>query len=285
MSDIENGRQPAAPLTADDLRRFCDFFYKQTGIVYGENKRFYIERRIAQRMHFSGSASFAAYMALLRSSRPEIEQLINAFTVNETYYYREDGHLRCLSGALLPDIVKTRGPGDSVRIWSVPCSTGEEPYSLAIWLLENWALVDAYNIEIVGSDIDTDALEQAVSGVYGQRSIARLPLDIVQRYFTKISKSEWQIIADLQESVKFTKANLVDATSMRAQGSFEIVFCRNVLIYFDDASRHAASLNLYNCLSPGGYICLGHSESMARITDRFEARRFDDALVYQRPHR
>jgi chemotaxis protein methyltransferase CheR len=285
MTNIENEQQPVAFLSTEDLRRFGDFFYGQTGIVYGESKRFYIERRIAQRMEANGSASFAAYMALLRSSRLEIEQLINVFTINETYYYREDAHLRCLSKALLPDIVKGRGPGDLVRIWSVPCSTGEEPYSLAIWLLENWALVDAYNIEIVGSDIDTNALNQAVSGVYGERSLARLPREIVQRYFTKISTSEWQIIPDLQESVKFTRANLIDDTSMLSQGSFDVIFCRNVLIYFDDASRHAASVNLFTSLNPGGYICLGHSESMARITDRFEARRFDDALAYQRPYR
>ncbi len=109
---------------------------------------------------------------MLRSGGPEAEQLINIFTVNETYFYREDNQFRCLSRSLLPEIVKQRGPGDLVRIWSVPCSTGEEPYSLAIWLLENWPLVDAYNIEIVGSDIDTGSSSKPPTACMGNGVVA-----------------------------------------------------------------------------------------------------------------
>ncbi|MET0432172.1 MAG: CheR family methyltransferase, partial [Hyphomicrobium sp.] len=149
-----------------DLNWLCEFLYKRTGIQYGESKRFYIERRLIDRMGHVGLSKFSDYFNLLRTAGPEVEQLINSFTVNETYFYREDGQLRCLTRALLPEIVRTRGPGDLVRIWSIPCSTGEEPYSIAIWLLENWPLVDAYNIEIVGSDIDTRVLAEAAVGVY-----------------------------------------------------------------------------------------------------------------------
>ena len=112
---------------------------------------------------------------MLRAGGAEAELLINSFTVNETYFYREEYQLRCLSRALLPAIVAGRRPGDLVRIWSVPCATGEEPYSIAIWLLENYPAVDAYNIEIVGSDIDTAALEEAKLGRYGERALSRLP--------------------------------------------------------------------------------------------------------------
>src|SRR4029079_3959392 len=136
----------------------------------------------------------------------------------------------------LPEIVRDRGPGDLVRLWSVPCSTGEEPYSLAIWLLENWPLVDAYNIEMVGSDIDTRVLAEAAVACYGERALSRLPPDLVGRYFEANAGVE-QIIRDLRESVKFTEVNLMDATAMARQGRFDVIFCRNVLIYFDDASR------------------------------------------------
>lgn len=271
------------PLTPDDLIRLCEFLYKRTGIQYGESKRFYIERRLTDRMSQVGLSKFAEYFGLLRSAGPEVEQLINSFTVNETYFNREDGQLRCLDRSLLPEIVRTRGPGDLVRIWSVPCSTGEEPYSIAIWLLENWRLVDAYNIEIVGSDIDTRVLSEAAVGVYGARALSRLSPDVIERYFRAEDEFFWRIIDDIRESVKFTQTNLVDATAMAAQGKFDVIFCRNVLIYFDDASRLAASHNLYEALNAGGFICLGHSESMARISDRFEVRRFEDAIVYQRP--
>ncbi|WP_342452434.1 CheR family methyltransferase [Pararoseomonas baculiformis] len=276
--------EEGAPLSAEDLQRLCDFLYRRTGISYGETKRYYIERRLAQGMERSGTPSFQSYLALLRASPPEAERLINSFTVNETYFYREEHQLRCLGSSLLPEIVERRGAGDLVRLWSMPCSTGEEPYSIAIWLLENWPLVDAYNIEIVGSDLDTAVLAAAMEGLYGERALARLPGDLVARYFEAPRGARRRIIQDLRESVRFTDANLVDAGSMAAQGQFDVVFCRNVLIYFDDESRQAASRNLFDALNPGGFLCLGHSESMARISGRFTLRRFEDAIVYQRPH-
>jgi chemotaxis protein methyltransferase CheR len=271
------------PLTDDHLRRVCEFLYRRTGIAYTEAKRYYVERRVTDRMQRSGARSFQAYLDLAHADEAEAEHLINSFTVNETYFYREEHQLRCLSQSLLPEIVARRGPGDLVRLWSAPCSTGEEPYSLAIWLLENWPLVDAYHIEIIGSDIDTRALADAARGVYGERALARLPPDVIERYFERAREGERRIIQDLRESVHYRPVNLIDAAAMRAQGLFDVIFCRNVLIYFDDASRLEAAHNLYRALRPGGFICLGHTESMSRISDRFAMRRFPDAIVYQRP--
>ncbi len=277
------GQPEPTRLSEDHLRRVCDFIYRRTGMSYDEAKRYYIERRVADRMDRTGSRSIPVYLNLAQSSSAEAELLINSFTVNETYFYREDHQLRCLSRSLLPEIVSRRGPGDLVRIWSVPCSTGEEPYSIAIWLLENWALVDTYNIEIVGSDIDTSALASAVEGRYGERALSRLGRDLVDGYFEAPHNGSRRIIKDLRESVKFNQVNLVDAVAMAGQGRFDVIFCRNVLIYFDDASRLDTSHNLYGALNPGGFICLGHTESMSRISDRFVVRRFEDAIVHQRP--
>ncbi len=273
----------ARTFTADEIRRLCAFLYQRTGMIFGESKRYYIERRIAERMAATGTRSLPAYFSHVEADVGEVEQLINVFTVNETYFYREEHQFQCLGRSLLPSIIETRRPGDLVRIWSVPCSTGEEPYSIAIWLLENWPLVDAYHIEIVGSDIDTRALDEALGGDYGERALSRLPPDVVERYFESTGDGQRRLIQDLRESVRFTQANLVDTASVAAQGRFDIVFCRNVLIYFDDASRLLAANNLYDALRPGGYICLGHTESMTRISKRFNLRRFEDAIVYQRP--
>ena len=124
-----------------------------------------------------------------------------------------------------------------MRIWSVPCSTGEEPYSVAIWLLENWPLVDAYNIEIVGSDIDTRALAAADLGEYGERALSRLARPELGRYFGPARAGMRRVIPDLRESVKFTQVNLMEAAGMASQGRFDVILCRNVLIYFDEASR------------------------------------------------
>lgn len=276
-------RAPDAVLGAGELQRLCGFLYRETGMLFGESKRYYIERRLADRLAATGCRDFTAYYALLLSDRREREALINAFTVNETYFYREEHQLACLSRSLLPDLVRTRRPGDKIRIWSAPCSTGEEAYSIAIWLLENWRLVDAYNIEIVGSDIDTQVLEAARAGLYGERALARLPHGLVEAYFGPPRRHRREIIQDLKESVAFTQANLIDGPGLAAQGSFDVIFCRNMLIYFDEESRLVAARNLYDRLAPGGYLCLGHTESMSRISDRFAVRRFEDAVVFQRP--
>ena len=270
-------------ITEEEFRRLCEFIYRRTGMVFTEAKRYYIERRLVERMSIAGSVSFASYFTRLRTDVDrEIERLINAVTVNETYFYREDYQLRCMTNDLLADRLKHKARGETIRIWSVPCSTGEEPFSIAIWLLENWRLVDQYDIEIVGSDIDTTVMDKAHAGVFGKRALMRLTDDLVRRYFEPQGAEIWKIIEELRESVLFTPVNIVDPVETRQHGRFDIIFCRNVLIYFDDASRRVAAENLYENLMPGGFICLGHTESMSRISPLFSVRRFTDAIVYQK---
>ena len=284
MDDAESGASRAIRISPEDVQRFCEFLYRRTGMSFTEGKRYFIDRRLEDRIAATGSSSFQSYFSLLRADADhEIEHLINSFTVNETYFYREDHQLRCMTSSLLGDIVGHKPPGSTVRIWSIPCSTGEEPYSIALWLMENWPQVDAYNIEIVGSDIDTRALKAAAEGVYGDRALMRLSRDIVSRYFNPVADGKHEIDEGLRDSIQFTRANMIDAQDMARYRDFDLIFCRNVLIYFDDASRRQAAESLYDCLRPGGYICLGHSESMSRISPLFNVRRFPDAIVYQRP--
>jgi chemotaxis protein methyltransferase CheR len=272
------------PITEEEFRRLADFLYRRTGMVFTETKRYFVERRISDRIIATSSQSFSNYFAVLRSEiRGEVEHLINAFTVNETYFYREDHQLACLSDDLLKERAVTKRPGDTIRIWSVPCSTGEEPYSIAIWLLENWKDVDAYDIEIVGSDIDTRVLESAAEGVFGKRALMRLSPALIGRYFHELDDERWQILDDLRQSVRFSRVNLIETKETRPQGRFDVIFCRNVLIYFDDESRRIAAENLYDNLLPGGFICLGHTESMSRISPLFEVCRYSGAIVYKRP--
>jgi len=271
-------------ITQEDVRRLCEFLYRRTGLSFADSKRYFIDRRLAERITVTQSASFQAYFAILRSdAEHEIEHLVNAFTVNETYFYREEHQLRCMTSSLLDNVVRGKKAGQPIRIWSIPCSTGEEPYSIAIWLMENWSQVDSYNIEIVGSDIDTRALKAAADGVYGDRALMRLSRQVIDRYFQAVAADKYRIDPGLRNSIQFTRANLVDAQDLARYRDFDIVFCRNVLIYFDDASRRMAAENLYDCLRPGGYICLGHSETMSRISPLFHVCRFSDAIVYQRP--
>lgn len=278
---IRPGTVEPPELSSRDLEEICAIIYKHSGMVFGESKRYYIERRITDLISQRRAVSVRHYLSLLRGDLHEAELLINSFTVNETYFYREQHQLACLGNSILPDLIRTRQPGDRLRILSIPCSSGEEPYSIAIWLLENWRLVDAYNIEIIGSDIDTEILQQAMDGLYGPRSLSKLPDDVLERYFEPAANQERRLISDLRESVTFIRGNIIDPQSLAALGSYDVIFCRNLLIYFDDAARELAVRNLHRMLAPGGYICLGHTESMSRISTSFEAVRFPDAIVYR----
>ena len=283
MNEATGGEDsPRTRLSVEQLQIVTDLIYRWTGMTFGENKRYYIERRIADRIRKTDRPDARSYLAMLSASDTEREQLINAFTVNETYFYREDHQFAALSSEILPQVIAGKRPGDLVRIWSMPSSTGDEAYSIAIWLLENWRLVDAYNVEIIGSDVDTAALEQARAGRYAPRALARLSAEVVDRYFEREHHHRRKIIDDLRESVRFVPANLFDRATLTAVGKFDVILCRNLLIYFDDASRQVAAANLYDCLQPGGYLCLGHSESMARIDDRFSLVRLNDAIVYRK---
>jgi chemotaxis protein methyltransferase CheR len=253
-------------------------------MMFAEEKRYYINRRLAERMVATESGSFQVYFATLRADADnEIEHLINSFTVNETYFYREDHQFRCLTSTLLEVISPKKKAGDPIRIWSVPCSTGEEPYSIAIWLLENWEKVDKYEIEIVGSDIDTGALCAAEAGIYSERSLMRLSKGLITRYFEMLDDGRYRILPALSSTLQFTRANIVDPGQTGSHRNFDIIFCRNILMYFDDKSRRLAAENLYESLVPGGFMCLGHTESMSRISSLFDVCRFSDAIVYRRP--
>ena len=195
----------AVHVTQEEVRRFCEFLYRRTGMSFADNKRYYIDRRLAERIAATGSSSFQSYFAMLRSDADhEIEHLINAFTVNETYFYREDHQLRCMTSDLLGNLIRRKKSGEPIRIWSIPCSTGEEPYSIAIWLMENWNEVDSYNIEIVGSDIDTRALKAAAEGIYGDRALMRLSQDVIDRYFEPVDDDQYRIDQGLRNSIQFT---------------------------------------------------------------------------------
>jgi chemotaxis protein methyltransferase CheR len=185
--------------------------------------------------------------------------------------------------SLLPEIARSKRPGEPLRIWSIPSSSGEEPYSICLYLLEHWPDIARYDVEIVASDIDTNILAQARQGIYSQRSVQNLPATVLQKYFKKTKTGDWQISNDLRDAVEFTKCNLSDPLSARAYRQFDLIFCRNLLIYFDDVSRRSAADVFYNALNPGGFICLGHSESMSRISSVFRIRKFAEAIVYQKP--
>ncbi|MBB4066074.1 CheR family methyltransferase [Gellertiella hungarica] len=269
----------------EDFHKFREFFYRKTGILFEDSKRYFVDKRLIERMEATGSDSFRSYFTMLRfqASSEELQALTNAMTVNETYFFRESYQFDCLVNSLLDEVVATKPPKKPVRIWSLPCSTGEEPYSIVIYLLEHWAKLDRFDVEIFASDIDTQVLQAAAKGVFSPRSVQHLPAALLRKYFTRLANGNYKIDEQVSDSIDFSRVNLLDPLDTRHFRDIDVVFCRNLLIYFDDTSRRAAAEIFYNAMSPGGFICLGHSESMSRISDLFRVRKFKDAIVYQKP--
>ncbi len=265
---------------------FCDFFYRKTGISLDPGRRYFIDKRLEERIAATGCASLREYLALVKFQHDgaEMQALINAMTVNETYFFREDYQLDCLTRHMLNEIADRKDPRrERIRIWSIPCSTGEEPYSIAIAVLENWSRASDFDIEIIASDIDSHALAQAREGIYGERSLHRVTPRIRDAYFRPVDTDRWQIIADLRESIDFSLINVADPLAMARMRQIDVIFCRNLLIYFDDLSRRRTAAMFYDALNPGGFVALGHSESMSRMSSLFSPRKFPEALVHQRP--
>ncbi len=277
--------QEAPSITQQEFAKFSEFFYRKTGIIFAESKRYFVERRILERMEASQSPTFREYFALVRfeTTGQEMQRLVNAMTVNETYFFREDYQFDALISGILPELSAKKRKGATIRIWSLPCSTGEEPYSIAIYILEGWDRADDFNIEILGSDIDSRVLAEARKGIYGERALSRIPPEIRQKYFSTLEGNSFQILEELRDSIDFSQVNAVDATHMRNYSNIDVIFCRNLLIYFDDLARRQAMETMYDCLAPGGFICLGHSESMSRMSSLYKPRRIGDAIVYQKP--
>lgn len=272
------------PISDAEFLKFRDYFYEKTGVQFSTTKRYYVDRRIGERARIKGCESFREYFMLLRldASGSELQHLINLLTVNETYFFREDYQFTSLVRDVLPEVAQRKRPGDTIRIWSIPCSTGEEPYSIAMAVLDRWSRSDEFQIEIIGSDLDTRVLAAAAAGIYGERALMKVEPDVRERYFRRRGK-EYQIIPELRESIDFSRVNVTSKVEMSRFRNVDVAFCRNMLIYFDDVSRRDAVESIFESLREGGFLYLGHSESMSRMSSLFTTRRIGDCTVYQRP--
>jgi chemotaxis protein methyltransferase CheR len=272
-------------LTDAEFDRLREYFYKRTGVQFADSKRYFLDKRIANLLEESGHEQFMPWFTEVRFGNDKrLEQaLIGRLTVHETYFMREDYQLDCLVESVLPEVLQDTSAGRTLKILSLPCSTGDEPYSIAISLLERWPEIADVDVEIGGLDISAESVAAARDGWYGERALQRLQPKLLGRYFGPSEGGRRRINADLREAVAFRAGNVCDTNDMRSYRDYDVIFCRNLLIYFDErSSRHAAE-NLFGMLRPGGFLFLGHSESMSRISSIFEPVRFESATVYQRP--
>lgn len=270
-------------ISESDFLKFREYFYRKTGISFEATKRYFVDKRLIERIEATGSGSFRHYFSLLRfeADGKELQLLTNLMTVNETYFLREEYQFQCLVNSMLPEITRNRRSTAPIRIWCIPCSSGEEAYTLAMYLMERWPGINQWDVEIISSDIDTGVLRKAQLGRYSARSIQYVPADWMSRYFRR-QGDEYQICDALRGAVEFTRVNLAKSEDTKAYRNFDVIFCRNLLIYFDDVSRKEAAETFYEALNLNGFICLGHSESMSRISSLYRVRKFPEAIVYQK---
>lgn len=262
-----------------------EFIYRKSGIFLEVSKHFdKINKFVVGRLSELGQDNFRKYFFTLRFEDPdgiEFQELMNAVTVNETYFFREHDQFEVLVNHVLPELHNSRPKNETLRILSSPCSTGEEPYSMVLYLLEEANLIEDRDIEIIGIDIDSNVIKKAQNGKYSERAVHAIPPIQVQSYFKKVGMS-YQLIDDLVGAVDFKTVNIFDRAALRALGKFDVIFSRNMLIYFDDASKKEVAMNFYDMLKPNGYVFLGHAEYMSRIVSVFKAKKFDNSLIYQK---
>ena len=270
-------------ISEEDFLKFREYFYRKTGINFETTKRYFVDKRLIERIEATDSGDFRSYFIMMRfqASGAELQLLTNLMTVNETYFLREDYQFDCLVNSILPELVKRKTDNRPIRIWCIPSSSGEEPYTIAMYLMERWSGIHQWDVEILSSDIDTGILNKARIGRYSARSVMHVPAPWLVKYFTRVG-DEYQICQDLREAVEFTRVNLAEPTDTRGYRNFDIIFCRNLLIYFDDLSRKTAAEVFFDALIPGGFVCLGHAESMSRISSLYKVRKFPQAIVYQK---
>ena len=252
-----------------------------TGISMSAAKRQLIYRRLQTRLKATGIKSFKAYLELLKTGDPaEQEAFSNAVTTNLTSFFREDHHFEFLAKTIIPEIVAKRGNGSRrLRIWSAGCSTGEEPYSIAITLMESLKSLDRWDAKLLCTDLDSNVLETAKTGVYSLDRVEAIPQKQLRRWFMKSGSRDddrVKVSQALQDLITFNQLNLMDDWPMR--GRFDVIFCRNVVIYFDKPTQRVLMDRYAEILEDDGYLMLGHSESLFNVSDRF-------TLVGQTIHR
>jgi chemotaxis protein methyltransferase CheR len=265
----------------DTYRYLQDYVYRESGIVLDGDKHYLLEARLMPIVRQRQLGSLDDLCALLRATAdaPLKQQVVEAMTTNETFFFRDTAQYDALKSVVLPELIQQHYDTRKLSFWSAAASSGQEAYSLAMMLLE-LGLGD-WKIQILGTDLSTQVLERARAGKYMQIEVNRgLPVTYLVKYFTRVGL-DWQLKDDVRRMVRFETIDL--RQSLRTLGPFDIVFCRNVLIYFDIESKKKILSELWGTLFRGGYLLLGGSETTLNLYDRFNRRILGQAVFYQVP--
>ena len=275
-------------MSDEEFRLFRDCIYNHCGLYFDEESKYLLEKRLARRLTALSLPSYRDYYHFLKYNRKKDQELMDVMdvlTTNETYFFREAYQLKAFTDEIIPELLKVKSANGnrSLRIWSAGCSTGEEPYTIAMLMLGLKAL-HGWDIEIIGTDISQRVLQLARRGIYGKSSFRATDEYYLNRFFHE-QDDGFRINEEVRGLVNISHLNLFDTHRMIMLGKMDLIFCRNVIIYFDIAAKKRVVESFHNSLCNGGFLLLGHSESLMNITTMFTLRHFKNDMIYQKPER
>ena len=273
-------------MTNDIFNSYRNLIYKLCGIYFTDSKKYLLEGRIIRRLMARRMRTFDEYLRFLESptGRTELNELFEAITINETYFFRAPQQFDALEKTIIPElIVAKKGQlNPTIRIWVAASSSGEEAYTIAIIVLEKLKIkFPEINFQILASDIDKAIIEQAKKGVYKEYAVRNIPKDLLAKYF-KYDGTHYTLSDQVKRMVHFSNINLYDQQQMRQMQNIDVVFCCNVLIYFDTASKQQVVSYIYDSLARGGHLFIGYSESLHGISKAFKLVHLSRAMVYKK---
>lgn len=275
-------------MSDDEFQLLRDCIYAHCGINFDHESKYILEKRLSPRLTCLSLPTFYDYYHYLkynRSKDQELADIMDVLTTNETYFFRESFQLKAFTGEIIPELIKSKAArgNRSLRIWSAGCSTGEEPYTIAM-LLSMIPELSGWKIEIIGTDISQRVLQQARRAVYGKSSFRATEENDLKSFFHQ-QDDGYKVNDSIRELVTISHLNLFDTHRLTMLGKVDLVFCRNVIIYFDQAAKKRVIESFHSALYDGGFLLLGHSESLMNVTTLFTLRHFKNDMIYQKPDR
>lgn len=262
----------------DEIRKLIE---QRSAILFDSSRERFFSTRLREYMSEKGMSTSALLLDTVRASSAEYESLLERLLTQETSFFRYPGVYQALGKRILPEIEERKfwqNPR-TLRVWSAGCSTGEEPYSIAVTLCDSLKFAEAWDIEILATDISRRALRHAERGLYSKRSLQDVSLRQAEAYFTS-TKHGFQVRPRIRRMVSFAQMNLAESIYV---GHFDCIFCMNVLMYFSDERRLAILRRFFDALEPGGYFVLGHAETLSHLPVKFEPVVLDDCRLYRKP--
>ena len=272
---MENG------ISTDEFNRFRMLIYNESGISLSEQKKTLVASRLSRRLRDLDLSNFSDYYAKVTEdpTREEFTRMLDLISTNKTDFFREPKHFTFLRERIIPELEHTK----RIRIWSSACSSGEEPYTIAMTLFDTVRNPAGWDFKILASDLSTRVLEKAVTGIYDEERVRDVPPDVIRRHFLRgrgESAGLLKVKSHLAEMIQFRRLNLMD-DHFPIKSSLDLIFCRNVMIYFDRPTQEILVNKFHRYMKPGGYLFIGHSESLQWVRHPFKSLA---PTIYQKEH-